>query len=190
MANPKVYKILKPQIEPWNQNEVFLLIDFFKMISFNGFSDFELEQFYDSFLKLSYNGLSESLFRLVKHDVSNLDVFNKGFALKLFEDLFLKIIFDEIEVIKMIDDDLKKSCRQIAKSIGKSFYEDIGVLTKFAYSTNVNVFKDVIEESSFLMTKKSITEDDSKIYLSADDLENILDNLNDENFNEIKSYFV
>lgn len=189
-ANSNVYKILKPQKNPWNENDVYLLNDFFNMISINDFSDFELEQFYDSFLQLSYKGLSECLFRLAKHDISNLDVFNNGFALKLFEELFLKTIFDEIEEIKMINEDLKESCREIAKSIGKSFYKDIGVLTKFAYATNSDVFKGVIEESSFLMTKKSISDDDSTIYLSANDLENILDNLNDDNFNEIKSYFI
>lgn len=126
------------------------------------------------------------MFRLSKIKISDIIVSDKGYSLYLFKEIFLNIIMD---VINMIEEDLKVACKNIAKEMGKSFYNDVGMLTKFAYATDEGIFKNVIEEASFLMAKKSALSN-KNFYLYSNDLEILLDNLNGDNFNEIKNYFV
>lgn len=184
-ADSNIYKILKPQKDK-NNNEVFLVTDVFNKILIKNIVENELEDFYNSFLVLNQEKIAKNLFRLSKIKISDIIVSDKGYSLYLFKEIFLNIIMD---VINMIEEDLKVACKNIAKEMGKSFYNDVGMLTKFAYATDEGIFKNVIEEASFLMAKKSALSN-KNFYLYSNDLEILLDNLNGDNFNEIKNYFV
>lgn len=184
-ANSNIYKILKSQRDK-NNKKVFLITDVFNKISIKNISDNELEDFYNSFLVLDQEKIAKNLFKLTKIKISDFIVYDKGYSLYLFKEIFLNIIMD---VINMIEEDLKIACKNIAKEMGKSFYNDVGMLTKFAYATDEGIFKNVIEEASFLMAKKSVLSD-KNFYLNSNDLEILLDNINGDNFNEIKNYFV
>lgn len=185
-ADSNVYNILKSQKDPTNNSDIYLVTDFFNKIKFIDLSEAYLESFYNSFLKLNYVSIANNLFRLTKHNISKIIDYNNGYSFYLFNRVFLDQIMGEII---MLDDKLKEACKTIAQSVGKSFYKDIGMMTKFAYATDEEVFKQYIEESSFLMAKKSALNNEN-YYLNINDLEVLFDNLDGKNFKELKSYFV
>jgi hypothetical protein len=89
----------------------------------------------------------------------------------------------------MLNGEFKKACKSIAETIGKSFYKDIGLLSKFAYATDDKMFKEYLEEAFFLMAKKSALSSDVN-YSNRKELEIFFDGLDETNFRETKSYFV
>ena len=177
-ADNNVYKILKPQFDK-EGNEVYLVNDIFNKINFNNFSHYKIEKFFKAFLELDGESISKYLFEMLKSDV-------KFFNIYIFKELFLNIIFGEIF---MLNEEYKKSCKSIAETIGKSFYKDIGLLSKFAYSTDDKMFKEYVEEAFFLMAKKSALSSDVA-YSNGKELEIFFNELNEKNFRETKSYFV
>lgn len=177
-ANNNVYKILKPQYNKKGE-EFYLVNDVLNKINFNGMSIYKIEKFFRSFLDLDVISISNSLFELVKFDV-------KFYNIYLFKELFLNQIFGDIMVL---NEDYKKACKSIAETIGKSFYQDIGLLSKFAYSTDDNIFKEYIEEAFFLMAKKSALNSEIT-YSNGKELDILFDELDESNFRETKSYFV
>lgn len=184
-ANEKVYKILQVQKDPNNENDIYLVNDFFRKINFNNFSPYMIEKFFNGFLNLDYEKIAQSLFEMVKLDITFYK--NSNYPIYLFKRVFLNQIMGEI---LMLDKDFKNSCETIANTIGEAFYKDIGLMSKFAYSTDVKVFKENLEEACFLMAKRSALDSNENFYLNRNDLETLFDNLNNDNFNETKSYFV
>lgn len=184
-ANERVYKILEVQKDPNNENNIYLVNDFFKKINFNNFSPHMIEKFFNAFLNLDYKKISQSLFEMVKLDITFYN--NSYYPIYLFKRVFLNQIMGEI---LMLEENFKNSCKTIANTIGEAFYKDIGLMSKFTYSTDVKTFKENLEEACFLMAKKSALDSDKNFYLNKNDLETLFDNLNNENFNETKSYFV
>lgn len=184
-ANENVYKILEVQKNPDNGNDIYLVNDFFRKINFNNFSPYKIEKFFNSFLNLDYEKIAKSLFEMVKSDITFYN--NSYYPIYLFERVFLNQIMGEI---LMLEEDFKKSCKSIAETIGKAFFMDIGLMSKFAYATDEKVFKEYIEEACFLMAKKSALNSDETFYLNNNDLEILFNELNNDNFNEAKSYFV
>lgn len=104
----------------------------------------------------------------------------------LFEILFLPRI---LEVSTMLDEPLKNACRELAKSIGRGFSKDVGMLTKFAYASGPEDFKQALEEASFRLAKKSALEDES-YYIGEESLSTIFGSLEPNDFQDIKNYFV
>ena len=49
----------------------------------------------------------------------------------------------------MLNDNLRDACKNVGKTIGKGFREDVGMLTKFAYSSGPDEFKKALEDASF-----------------------------------------
>ena len=177
-ANNNVYKILKPQIDD-SGDEVYLINDIFNKINFNGFSSYKIEKFFKAFLDLNGDEISKYLFEMVKSDVIFYSIYR-------FKELFLNQILGEIF---MLNEEFKKACKSIAETIGKSFYQDIGLLSKFAYATDDKMFKEYIEEAFFLMAKKAALGSDIA-YSNGKELEILFDKLDEKNFREAKSYFV
>lgn len=181
-AHSNIFNILKKQKNPKTNEEIYLVNDFFNRISFRGCSPYQIDNFFKSFLDLDYNSISIGLFDMVKSDVY---FYNN--SLFLFKEIFLEQIMGEI---LMLDKNFKKACKSIAETIGRAFYKDIGLMSKFAYATDINVFKDCIEESFFLMAKKVALDSDKIYYSNKDELMIFFEGLSEENFNETKSYFV
>ncbi len=177
-ANNNVYKILKPQLDK-NDGKMYLVNDILNRNNFDGFSMYKIEKFFKSLLELDDKSLSKSLFEMVKSDV-------KFFNIYYFKELFLNQIFGEIF---MLDEEFKKTCKSISETIGKSFYQDISLLSKFAYATDDKMFKEYIEEAFFLMAKKAISDQDIAYHCNKE-LEIFFNGLNETNFKETKSYFV
>lgn len=177
-ANNNVYKILKPQIDE-NGDEFYLVNDIFNKNTFKNFSPFKIEKFFKAFLDFNDEDISKYLFEMVKSDV-------KFFNIYRFKELFLDKILGEI---LMLNEEFKKACKSISETIGKSFYKDIGLLSKFAYATDDKMFKEYLEEAFFLMAKKSALGSETS-YSNRNELEIFFDGLDETNFRETKSYFV
>lgn len=183
-SDNNVYKILKPLINPDNGEEIYLVTDFFNRINFSNFSPYKIEKFFDSFLELDHNSISQCLFDMVKSDIR---FYGNSYPIYLFMRVFLDQIMGEI---LMLNEDFKKACKSIASIIGQSFYKDIGLMSKFAYATDEIVFKEYVEEAFFLMAKKSALSDKKPPYSNIRELEIFFDGLTHDNFRETKSYFV
>lgn len=107
--------------------------------------------------------------------------------LYLFTELFLKKIMGEST---MLEDDIKDACKSVGKTIGKGFSEDVGMLTKFAYSSGPDEFKKALEDASFRLAKISALDTNKSFYLDANYLEILMNSMNNDNFNDLKTYFV
>ena len=183
-SDNNVYKILKPLKNPDNDEEIYLVTDFFNKINFSNFSPYKIEKFFDSFLELDHNSISQCLFDMVKSDIR---FYGNSFPIYLFMRVFLDQIMGEI---LMLNEDFKKACKSIASIIGQSFYKDIGLMSKFAYATDEIVFKEYVEEAFFLMAKKSALSSEKPPYSNIRELEIFFEGLTHDNFRETKSYFV
>ena len=181
-ASNNVYKILKSKKDK-NGNDIYLVNDFFNKINFKSVSPYQVEKFFNSFLKLDYQKISLSLFDIFKSDV---DFYGNSYPIYLFKEFFLNQILGEII---MLNDSFKKSSKSIAETIGKAFYTDVGLLSKFAYATDKKIFNETIEEAFFLMAKRSSLSDE-KFYPNRNELEIFFNEFDNEDFNEVKSYFV
>lgn len=182
-ANSNIYKILK--VQKYEGKDIYLVLDFFNKFQFSNYNESEVEKFYNSFLELDQNAIANSLFKMAKSNPT-INTQNNGNPFYLLNRIFLDLIMGEIN---MLNNEIKSACKSVSKSIGQIFSKDIGMMTKFAYATDEEVFKQYIEEATFLMAKKSALVDEN-IYLNSKDLEILLDNLNKDNFKEIKNYFV
>ena len=180
-ANNNVYKILKSQKDK-NDIEIYLVNDFFNKINFRSLNPYQIDRFFNSFLELNHEKITLSLFELFKSDVSFYGIR----PIYLFKEFFLKQIMGEI---LMLNNDFKKACKSIAQTIGDAFYNDVGLLSKFAYATDKQTFNASIEEAFFLMAKKSSISDE-KYYSNGNELEVFFNEFDNEDFAEVKSYFV
>lgn len=180
-ANNNVYKILKSQKDN-NDIEIYLVNDFFNKINFKSLSQYQIDRFFNSFLELNHEKIALSLFEIFKSDVS----FYSIRPIYLFKKFFLKEIMGEI---LMLNDNFRKACKSIAQTIGNAFYKDVGLLSKFAYATDKQTFNACIEEAFFLMAKKSSLSDEN-FYPNGKELEIFFNEFDNEDFAEVKSYFV
>ena len=180
-ANNNVYKILKSQKDN-NDIEIYLVNDFFNKINFKSLSQYQIDKFFNSFLELNHEKIALSLFEIFKSDVSFYGIR----SIYLFKEFFLKEIMGEI---LMLNDNFRKACKSIAQTIGDAFYKDVGLLSKFAYATDKETFNACIEEAFFLMAKKSSLSDEN-FYSNGKELEIFFNEFDNEDFAEVKSYFV
>lgn len=177
-SNNKLYKILEPNY--YKDEKKYLLTDFLNKLYFK--NEVMANKFYNSILLLNYKNFSNSLFEISKN------YNNIGGTSNFY--IFIQIFFDQImDVMLMLSEETKESCKEIAGSIGKSFFKDVGLLSKFAYVTNKDDFKEILSEATFLMAKRSILNNENP-YLNNNTLEKFWNQLDDENFDELKSYFI
>ena len=137
-SNEKIYEILEPLEDPKNGSKIYLVPHFLNKFSFDIFNENEVEKFFNGILTLDPKKVADGLFRISKESISNLNKMwvdylpNNSSPLYLFTEQFLKKIMGEST---MLEDDLKEACKSVAETIGKGFREDVGMLTKFAYSS-------------------------------------------------------
>ncbi|MDO8991008.1 MAG: hypothetical protein Q7U91_15400 [Sideroxyarcus sp.] len=192
-ANERVYNVLKLLED--DKNELikgYLVPDFLNCFSFDIFNENEVENFFNGILTLDPKKISTGLFNISKESIANINrlwvkyVPNKS-PIFLFTELFLEKIMGEST---MLDDDIKESCKSIAETIGRGFREDVGMLTKFAYSSGPDEFKKALEDASFRLAKSSALDKNKSYYLNANNLETVMNNINQKNFSDAKTYFV
>lgn len=192
-ADEKVYDILENFKDPQNNDNVYLIIDFLNKFSFSGFDPNIIDQFFEGILKLESKKISDGLFHMAKVSAGSPSEIYQDFRangsspLLLFEKVFLPKI---MEVGTMLSNELSNACKDLAKSIGKGFSEDVGMMTKFAYASGQREFKMALEDAIFRLAKKSALEKSESIYISEDSLKIIFDSLNSEQFPDIKNNFV
>ena len=185
-ANENVYRILEPF-------DVYLIPHFLNSFSFDIFNENEVEKFFNGILTLDPKKIADGLFRISKESISNVNKMRVEYLpqnsspLYLFTELFLEKIMGEST---MLEDDLKDACKSIGKTIGKGFSEDVGMLTKFAYSSGSNEFKKALEDASFRLAKSSALDKNKSFYLDANNLEILMNSINQDNFSDAKTYFV
>ena len=157
------------------------------------FNENEVEKFFNGILTLDPKKIADGLFRLSKESISNVNkmrveyISNYSSPLYLFTELFLEKIMGEST---MLNDNLRDACKSVGKTIGKGFREDVGMLTKFAYSSGPDDFKKALEDASFRLAKSSALDKNKSFYLDANNLEILMNSINQDNFNDAKTYFV
>lgn len=173
-----------------NGEKVYLVPDLLRNFNIRNVDKNMVEKFYRSILKLDIRSFSECLFYLAKKHLSDKSTLygRIGFALKLWKNIFLDKM---MEVPMDMNERNKKACRKIARTIGENFKEDVGVLTKFAYSSEPKEFKEALEDSSFRLAKMSSDSDNSKVFVDDDSLQRVYEILEEEEkFDDFKNYFV
>ena len=191
-ANERVYHVIKPLEDDQNELKGCLVPDFLNRFSFDIFNENEVEKFFNGILTLDPKKISTGLFSISKESIANINqlrvkyVPNKS-PIFIFTELFLEKIMGEST---MLDEDIKESCKNIAETIGRGFREDVGMLTKFAYSSGPDEFKKALEDASFRLAKSSALDKNKSYYLNANNLETVMDNINQKNFSDAKTYFV
>ena len=184
-ANNKIYNILKP-ITLETTGEEITLINVIKKFPFGRALENDIENFYTGILKIDIKKIGDSIFIFSKQSLKqqqNSNIHN----LKVFKDYFIELIAEEVI---MLEDNKKKAIKNIAETIAKGFCNEIGMLTKFAYSTDNKDFKSALEEALFKLAKLSILEGKTQ-YVVKENLEIIFDILEDKNyFSDIKNYFI
>ncbi len=95
-----------------------------------------------------------------------------------------------MEVSTMLEENLRKAYKEVAKTIGNGFSEDVGMMTKFAYASSPADFRNAIEDASFRLAKTSALNKDKNYWLSEDSMEMLFGSLESAKFEDIKSYFV
>ncbi|AUB59562.1 hypothetical protein DSECCO2_427850 [anaerobic digester metagenome] len=192
-SNEKIYNILEPFKDPKNNLDVYLVPHFLNSLSFSIFNENDVEKFFNGILTLDPKKISEGLFRIAKESISNLNKIRVKYhaqnssPLYLFTEIFLEKIMGEST---MLDDNLKDACKSIGKTIGRGFSEDVGMLTKFAYSSGPEEFKKALEDASFRLAKISALDNKKSFYLDANHLETLMNSIDQNNFSDMKTYFV
>jgi len=192
-ANEKVYEILNPFKDPVNEDNVYLVPDVLCNHPFDIFDENDMEKFYSGILKLDAKKISEGLFRIAKESISKSNKIWMGFRaqgsspLYLFKELFLDKI---MEVSTMLEENVRKAYKEVAKTIGKGFSEDVGMMTKFAYASGPEDFRSAIEDASFRLAKTSALNKDKNYWLGEESMEMLFESLESAKFDDIKSYFV
>lgn len=192
-ANEKVYEILNPLKDPLNEDDVYLVPDVLCNLSFDIFDENGLEQFYNGILKLDTKKISEGLFRMAKESISKSNKIWMRFRAQGSSPLFLfkEVVLDKImEVSTMLEENVRKAYKEVAKTIGNGFSEDVGMMTKFAYASSPADFRNAIEDASFRLAKTSALNKDKNYWLSEDSMEMLFCSLESAKFDDIKSYFV
>ena len=192
-ANEKNYEILNSFKDPENNTDVYLVPDVLCKISFDVFDENEMEKFYDGLLKLDAKKISNGLFRIAKESVSKSDKIRIGYRaqgsspLQLFEEVFLDKI---MEVSTMLEEHVRKACKDVAKSIGRGFGKDVGMMTKFAYAATPEDFRNAIADASFRLAKISALDSEKNYWIDEKSLEIVLNSLDSTKYEDIKNYFV
>ena len=184
-ANNKIYNILKP-ITLETTGEEITLINAIKRFPFGRALENDIENFYTGIIKIDIKKIADSMFIFSKQSLKQQQSPNIR-NLKVFKDYFIELIAKEVI---MLENDKKKAIKDISETIAKGFCNEIGMLTKFAYSTDNKDFKSALEEALFKLAKVSILE--KKIqYVDKEKLEILFDILEDKNsFSDIKNYFI
>lgn len=183
-ANSKIYNLLKPFTD--EDAVKYSLIDSFRGLPVGKALEYDIEKFYEGFLKLETSKVVDSLFIFAKESIKNQPRY-----LGKFRDLkkyFLdKLLQEEI----MLQENQKKALKEIAQSIAYCFNQEVGILTKFAYSTESKDFKNALEEALFKNAKMSALGNKSQ-YFDQNLLTIVMDLLDDEevNFVDLKNYFI
>jgi len=191
-VNENVYKILE-SFDDENGPDVYLVPHFLNSFSFDIFNENEVEKFFNGILTLDPKKIADGLFRISKESVSNVNKMwvkylpQNSSPLYLFTELFLEKIMGEST---MLGDNLKDACKSVGKTIGKGFSEDVGMLTKFAYSSGSDEFKKALEDASFRLAKSSALDKNKNFYLDANHLETLMNYMDQNNFSDVKTYFV
>ncbi len=192
-ANEKVYEILNPFKDPVNENNVYLVPDVLCNHPFDIFDENSMEKFYNGILKLDAPKISDGLFLMAKESISKSNRIWKRFRaqgsspLCLFKEVFLDKI---MEVSTMLEENVRKAYKEVAKTIGKGFSEDVGMMTKFAYASGPEDFRSAIEDASFRLAKTSALNKDKNYWLGEESMEMLFESLESAKFDDIKSYFV
>lgn len=183
-ANSRVYNLLNPQKD--KDGTQYLLVESLSGLPIGKASEYEVEKFYEGFLKLEISKVSNSLFVFAKESIKNPPKYLGGFW-NLKKIYFDKLAQEEV----MLNDNQKVAIKKIAESVARSFSTEVGILTKFAYSTESKDFKNALEESLFKSAKVSALEGDSQYY-DKESLSLLFDLLDDENTNfyDVKNYFI
>ncbi len=192
-ADKAIYKILEPFKDPNYDSKVYLVPCFLNRFSFDIFNENEVEKFFNGILTLDSKKIADGLFRISKESISNVNKMRVKYLpqnsspLYLFTELFLEKIMGEST---MLEDDLKDACKSVGKTIGKGFSDDVGMLTKFAYSSGPDEFKKALEDASFRLAKISALDSNKDFYLDVNYLETLMNSMNQNNFGDLKTYFV
>lgn len=192
-SDERVYNILEPFKDPKNNLDVYLVSHFLNSFSFNIFNENEVEKFFNGILTLNPKKISEGLFRIAKESISNINKMwvnyhvQNSSPLYLFTEIFLEKIMGEST---MLEDNLKDACKSVGKTIGRGFSEDVGMLTKFAYSSGPDEFKKALGDASFRLAKISALGGNKSFYLDAGYLETLMNSIDQSNFSDMKTYFV
>ncbi|MFZ3060847.1 MAG: hypothetical protein WA102_14055 [Candidatus Methanoperedens sp.] len=192
-ADEKIYDILEKYKDPQNNDDVYLIPDFLNNFIFSEFDTNIIGQFFEGILKLESKKVSDGLFHMAKvsagtpSKISQKSRPNGSSPLFLFEKVFLPKI---MEVKTLLSNELSNACRDLAKSIGRGFSGDVGMMTKFAYASGTREFKMALEDAIFRLAKKSALDKNESNYVSEDNLKIIFDSLNAEQFSDIKNNFV
>jgi len=170
--------------------KVYFLTDLLGNFKLNNLPDYTIENFYNSILTLDIEKFTKTMFLISKKYMDDKSIlFGKLLrAFKLWNKIYLDKIFKE--VIKM-DDEIKEACRDIAKSVGKNFSEDVSILTKFAYASGPDEFKEALEDANFRLAKQSIDKKVSQIFVNEGSLSLLYEALEEKKyFDDLKNYFV
>ncbi|ATZ60995.2 MAG: hypothetical protein BME93_02385 [Methanosarcinales archaeon Met12] len=192
-ANEKVYEILKPHKDPTNNDDVYLVPDVLCNFSFDIFDENEMERLYNGILKFDAKKISNGLFKMAKESISKSDRIRMGSRaqgsppLYLFREVFLDKI---MEVSTMLEENVRKACKEVAETIGKGFSEDVGMMTKFAYASSPEDFRSAMADASFRLAKISALNKDKNYWLDKESMEIFLGSLERAKFDDIKNYFV
>ncbi len=192
-ADEQIYDLLEKFKDPQNNEDVFLIPDFLTNFSFSEFDTNIIGQFFEGILKLDSKKVTDGLFHMAKVSaVSPSKIVQKfrpngSSPLFLFEKVFLPKI---MEVKTMLSNELSNACRDVAKSIGRGFSGDVGMMTKFAYASGPRELKMALEDAIFRLAKRSALEKTESNYISEDSLKVLFDSLNSEQFPDIKNNFV
>lgn len=192
-ADERIYDLLERFKDPKNNDDVYLVPDFLANFSFTLFDENIVDRFFEGILKFDLKNVSYGLFHMAKVSADKPNKIYQRFRpggnspLQLFEKLFLPKI---LEAETMIDENLRNACIDVAKSIGHSFSENVGMMTKFAYASDPREFKLAVEDATFRLAKQSALEKGKSNYVSEESLKLVFDSLTPEQFSDIKNYFV
>lgn len=191
-ADERIYDILSAHEDIANNKKVYLVPDVLSKISFTNFDENDITSFYDGLLRLDGKKLSQALFRMAKGSVTGRMVI-RGYQggnrspLDLLKKVFLRHI---LEVNMMLKSDEKEACEDVAKTIGKGFSKDVGMMTKFAFAANEEDFRNAIADATFRLAKKTALNEGETYYLKEASMKLLLSSLGKLPFDEIKNYFV
>lgn len=143
-------------------------------------SSFEL--FSKGFVFSNIKYIINYLFDLYKNKEPNNNLFLDQDSYEYFKNVINKIYGGNIMDNGLIDD-----CKAFGIQIGEKLNKNIGLMTEIYNTTDYLEFKDSIEKILFTLYKMNLKGENSKVKIKESRVENILKNLNEENFNGIKS---
>jgi hypothetical protein len=182
-ADERIFDSLEPVFS--ENGNIFLVSHALQWFPKNYFDDNEIRKFFRGILAINMKNISDSLFSFAKMTAKKSYSYSSSF------ENFKKYFLDEIlKEATMLEENICIACKNIAETIGRTFCKDVGMLTKFAYASSADQFKAAIEEACFRIAKHSALEGKTSSYVKADNLDIIMTNLTNDNFDKIKNYFV